>query len=71
MSIIWSPPAPPLDPVPSKPSSKSFWVRLRYKATGHEATFPEKTAENRALLIILTAAYCDVVDQWETESHGG
>lgn len=67
MSLYIEP--PPVDPVPCQPTAQTFWVRLRYKATGHEATFPEKTAANRALLIVLTAAYCDVVDQWETDVH--
>lgn len=59
----------PVYTVPRETSAQTFWVRLRYKATGHEAPFPEKTAANRALLIVLTAAYCDVVDQWETDVH--
>lgn len=43
----------------------TFWVTLRYKHTGYEMTYEEKTAANRALLIILTTNYADVVDQGE------
>lgn len=56
---IWPSPVPVTAP-PSK-----FWVRLKYHATGHEETYVEKTASARAILIILTSGYADVVDQGE------
>ena len=43
----------------------SYWVTLRFHASGAEVTYTEKTAANRATLIILTTNYADVIDQGE------
>lgn len=56
-----------VDAVPVPEPTKTFWVRLRFKATGHEIECHEKTALNRALLITLTRLRADVVETWESE----
>lgn len=48
---------------------KTWWVTLRYKSTGHEVTYHEKSALNRATLIIVTQQYADVVAQGEVDVH--
>lgn len=47
------------------PAPTQWWVRLRFKATGYEDTYIEKSALNRGLLIIATKDTADVVDQGE------
>lgn len=50
-------------PAPSSPTA--WWVRLRFKKTGAEVTYTEKSALNRGLLITVTRLYADVIDQGE------
>ena len=57
------------DAVPPTAPVLRFWVRLRYHATGHEETYAEKTALNRALLITLTRLRADVVELGERVVH--
>lgn len=47
------------------PAPTAWWVRLRFKATGHEETYVEKSALNRGLLIIATQTTADVMAQGE------
>lgn len=42
-----------------------FFVTLRYHTTGHEQTYVETSALNRALLIVATQYSADVVAQGE------
>jgi hypothetical protein len=50
--------------VPARPLSE-WWVRLKFKQSGYEDTYVQKSALNRGLLIITTAPYADVVSQGE------
>lgn len=68
MSLLWLVPTP-VDSVPRQTSAKTFFVTLKFKATGHEATYHEKSAFNRATLILVTQQYADVVAQGETDLH--
>jgi hypothetical protein len=42
-----------------------FWVTLKFHESGAEVTYEEKSALNKAVLIIVTRLYADVVAQGE------
>lgn len=43
------------------PVLTQWWVKLRYKASGFETTYVEKSDVNRRILISVVRPYADVV----------
>ncbi len=41
----------------------TYWVRVRYHATGHEAVLTYDASTTRELAIILVSAYADVIER--------